>query len=110
MDALRGSAMMTGSARTDEFYVYVIELDDSRRRAEKPAVYVGQSAKLPVDRFEQHRSGVRASKHVRDHGVRLLPRLYERFNPMSTREEAEAKEIWLAERLRRRGYTVYGGH
>ena len=35
------------------YRVYVIELDESLRRVgEKPAVYVGQSAKTPEERFE----------------------------------------------------------
>jgi hypothetical protein len=92
------------------FHVYVIELDDSKRKAEKPAVYVGQSVRTPETRFEQHKAGFRASRHVRDHGVRLRPRLYAKHNPLATREAAEAKEAWLAARLRSRGYTVYGGH
>jgi hypothetical protein len=33
--------------------------------------------------------------------------LYERYNPMTTRAEAEAKEAWLADQLRSEGYEVY---
>ena len=59
------------------YRVYVIELDESLRQGTgKPAVYVGQSAKTPEERFEQHLRGERASRYVRDHGVRLRPRLY----------------------------------
>jgi hypothetical protein len=85
--------------------------DDSLRKGtEKAAVYVGQSAKTPEERFAQHRRGERASRYVRDHGVRLKPRLYNAYDPVTTRAEAEALERHVADRLRRKGFTVYGGH
>lgn len=93
------------------FRVYVIELDDSRRKGtQKPAVYVGQSAKSPEERFAQHLRGEKASRVVQDHGVRLRPRLYQSYAPVASRAEAEALEVRAADRLRKRGYTVYGGH
>jgi predicted GIY-YIG superfamily endonuclease len=93
------------------FRVYVIELDDSLRKGTaKPAVYVGQSAKSPEERFAQHLRGERASRYVRDHGVRLRPRLYNAYLPVKTRAEAEALERRVGDRLRRRGFTVYGAH
>ena len=93
------------------FNVYVIALDDSRRKdTERRAVYVGQTAKTPEARLAQHKSGERHSRVVRDFGIELCPDLYERFNPISTREGAEAREVRLAEGLRRLGFTVYGGH
>ena len=62
------------------YRVYVIELDDSLRKGtEKRAVYVGYSAKTPEERFAQHLRGERASRHVRDHGVRLRPCCTSRF-------------------------------
>lgn len=96
---------------TTAYRVYVIELDDSKRKAAgKPAVYVGQTAKTPEERFTQHLAGIRASRHVRDHGVRLKPRLYQGYASVKTRQEAEALERRVARRLKDRGYTVYGGH
>lgn len=93
------------------YRVYVIELDESLRQGTgKPAVYVGQSAKTPEERFEQHLRGERASRYVRDHGVRLRPRLYNSYPSVTTRADAEALEKHVADRLRRRGFTVYGGH
>ena len=93
------------------FNVYVIALDHSRRKGtERRAVYVGQTAKTPEARFDQHKSGERHSRVVRDFGLGLCPELYERFNPIGTREGAEAREVRLAEGLRRLGFTVYGGH
>ena len=55
------------------YFVYVIELDDAvgtRVRADKPAVYVGQSAVAPEERYAQHRRGYRSSRYVRNHGDR----------------------------------------
>lgn len=93
------------------YRVYVIELDDSLRKGtEKRAVYVGYSAKTPEERFAQHLRGERASRHVRDHGVRLRPRLFQSYPVATSRSEAEALERHVADRLRRRGFTVYGGH
>jgi predicted GIY-YIG superfamily endonuclease len=93
------------------YRVYVIELDDSLRKGnDKPAVYVGYSAKSPQERFAQHLRGERASRHVRDHGVRLRPRLYRAYPAAASRPEAETLERHVADRLRRRGFTVYGGH
>ncbi len=93
------------------YRVYVIELDDSLRKGtDKPAVYVGYSAKTPEERFAQHLRGERASRHVRGHGVRLRPRLYQAYPAAANRPEAEALERHVADRLRRRGFTVYGGH
>jgi hypothetical protein len=95
----------------DTYNVYVVRLDDSRRRnTPRPAVYVGQTAKDPVKRFEQHTKGERHSRVVRDYGQFLCPELYRRYNPIGSRTEAEAREARLAECLRRLGFTVYGGH
>jgi predicted GIY-YIG superfamily endonuclease len=95
------------------YYVYVIELDDAvgdRVRADKPSVYVGQSAVPPEERYAQHRRGYRSSRYVRNHGVRLRPKFYRNYNPLPDRDTAVATEAHLAKRLRKRGFTVYGGH
>jgi len=95
------------------YYVYVIELSDEageRVNPAKPCVYVGQSACTPEERFRQHRAGYRAAPKARRFGKYLRPRLYKQFNPLSTREAAERMEVALAQRLRDRGFTVFGGH
>ena len=101
--------------------VYVIKLDDRvansrkvqkvnpNRKPSKPCAYVGITGRTPEERFEQHKSGYKASRYVREYGIRLMPRLYRRFNPMKY-EDAVAMEKELARRLRKRGYTVLGGH
>ena len=110
--ATRAGAARPAAARR-RYYVYVVELDDAvgaRRHPRYPSLYVGQSAVPPTERLRQHKEGYRSSRYVRKHGKHLRPRLYRRFNPMATREEAVAMEQELARRLRNRGYTVYGGH
>jgi predicted GIY-YIG superfamily endonuclease len=77
------------------------------RREDKPCVYVGQTARTPEERFAQHKAGVRSSRFVREFGVRLRPRLYANVGPFETRAEAERAEGKLAEKLRRRGYSVW---
>ena len=90
------------------YYVYVIELDDSKRKgSEKPAVYVGHSVRRPEFRLCQHLNGEHASHHVKRHAVRLRWHLFDEYNPMPTRAEAEEREEWLAARLRAEGYRVY---
>jgi hypothetical protein len=90
------------------YYVYVIELDDSKRKgAEKPAVYVGHSFREPEVRLAQHINGQHSSHHVRGHAVRLRWDLFAEYNPMPTRPQAEERERWLARRLEDEGYRVY---
>jgi hypothetical protein len=96
-----------------EYYVYVIELDDAvgpRANLRYPSVYVGQSVVSTDERFAQHKAGYKASRHVKKHGKWLRKWLFERMNPLPTREAALAAELELARRLRQRGYTVFGGH
>jgi predicted DNA-binding protein len=45
---------------------------------------------------------------VKKYGLRLMPELYQRLNPMSF-EAAAQMEKELAEDLRAEGYTVTGG-
>lgn len=102
-----------------EYKVNVIELDKKVlekprfRKAnpdypgEKPCVYVGQTAKTPEERLEQHLTGKRANQFVKRYGIRLKPKLYVKHNSLVTRAEVEAKEGWLAERLRSKGYGVW---
>ena len=101
--------------------VYVVLLSDAvtkhrsilrlnpNRDALKPCVYVGMTG-IPVDhRFENHRNGYKSAWVVRKYGVRLMPELYEHFNPMPF-EAAVQMETDLADDLRAAGYTVTGGH
>lgn len=98
--------------------VYVVELRpgaarnpafaraNSQRRDDKPCLYVGLTGLSPEQRFANHLAGIRAARIVRKFGVRLRPKLYARFNPMSY-EEAKAMERELARRLRKKGFGVW---
>jgi predicted GIY-YIG superfamily endonuclease len=95
------------------YYVYVIELDNTvgaRENAKYPNAYVGQTYLQPDERFAQHKAGIKAAKAVKNHGKWLRRKLYEKYNPVDTRNQALAREAWLAAHLKDLGYTVYGGH
>lgn len=112
-EAERGLFMQHEPAGGRMYYVYVIELADEagpRVDPRRPCVYVGQSALLPDNRFRQHKEGIHAARVVRHHGRWLRRKLYEQYNPIATREDAEKMERWLAQHLRERGFTVFGGH
>ncbi len=71
-----------------------------------PLVYVGMTGTDPDRRFDQHKAGIRANRFVFRYGVRLLPALYEVYNPMPYRAACEM-EVELAIALREAGYAVW---
>lgn len=90
-------------------HVYVALLED-RRRACRWGLYVGESSRDPDMRFDQHKTGYKASRYVNRYGVRLLPELVSHLNPLRRWEAAEL-EVALAEELTRAGIAwVAGGH
>jgi hypothetical protein len=74
----------------------------------KPCVYVGMTGLDPDDRFDKHKAGIRSNRYVREYGVRLMPELYECYNPMLY-EAARDMEVELAIALRENGYGVWQG-
>ena len=104
--------------RSHHYSVYVVELDDrvwnvaGFRRANpgyrlgQPFVYVGMTG-LDVDlRFDRHMAGIQANRFVREFGLRLLPALYEVYNPMPYDAACEM-EVELGIDLREAGYGVW---
>ena len=99
-------------------HVYVVVLDDRVwnngrfRRANpdyqlgKPFVYVGMTGLDPDIRFDKHKAGIQANSFVEEFGLRLLPALYERYNPMPY-EDARSMEVELGIMLRKAGYGVW---
>jgi hypothetical protein len=99
-------------------HVYVVELSDRvwneprfrkanpDHRLEKPCVYVGMTGLDPDLRFDKHKAGIQANRFVFEYGVRLLPALYEVYNPMPY-EAAKEMEVELAIGLREAGYAVW---
>ena len=101
------------------YSLYVIDLDKEVLNIKKfremnpdyiddyPCVYVGQTSKSPDDRFDQHKAGIHANRYAKKYGLRLRYKLFEQYNPIATRKEAEYKEALLGEHLRKRGYAVW---
>ena len=104
--------------RRYRYSVYVIELslevlDQPRFRKSnpdyvsgKPCVYVGMTGLNPDLRFDKHKAGIQSNRFVRDYGLRLLPQLYEMYNPMPY-DGARDMEVELAIGLREAGYGVW---
>tara|TARA_S200000501_G_scaffold160645_1_gene151494 strand:+ start:20971 stop:21291 length:321 start_codon:yes stop_codon:yes gene_type:complete len=102
-----------------KYFVYVIELDPvvSEKRFFRlknpkfikgnPCVYVGQSTRKPSLRFEQHKEGYKSNSFAKLFGVRLLPDLYEKYNPIPTREDALEIESMIGVKLRKAGFGVW---
>lgn len=104
--------------RTHHYHVYVVELSKDvlleprfRRcnpayRADQPCVYIGMTGLDPDLRFDKHKAGIQANRYVRRYGLRLLPQLYECYNPMPY-DAARDMEVELAIGLREQGYGVW---
>lgn len=104
--------------RSHHYHVYVVELADQvwnnpRFRAAnpdyqlgKPSVYVGMTGLDPDQRFDKHKAGIQANRFVFDFGLRLLPQLYEVYNPMPY-DGARDMEVELGIALREKGYGVW---
>jgi hypothetical protein len=75
-------------------------------RHDKPCVYVGMTGLDPDLRFDRHKAGIQANRFVFEHGLRLLPALYEVYNPMPYAGACEM-EVELAIGLREAGYAVW---
>ena len=105
-------------AKRHHHHVYVVELADQvwneprfRKanpdyRLGMPFVYVGMTGLDPDLRFDKHKAGIQANRFVFDYGLRLLPRLYEVYNPMPY-DAARDMEVELAIGLREAGYGVW---
>lgn len=105
-------------ARGKHYHVYVIELSPEvlqRRRfvksnpgyvAGKPCVYIGMTGLDPDIRFDKHKAGIQANRYVQIYGLRLLPALYELYNPMHY-DQAQRLEVELGIDLRVGGFGVW---
>lgn len=74
----------------------------------KPCVYVGMTGQSPDVRFDKHKAGLKANRYVKKYGQRLMPELYECYNPMPYKAALDM-EVGLAIRLREKGYGVWQG-
>jgi hypothetical protein len=72
----------------------------------KPCVYVGMTGLDPDVRFDKHKAGIQSNRYVHKFGLRLLPDLYEGYNPM-TYDAAREMEVELGILLREAGFAVW---
>lgn len=105
-------------ARRCHHNVYVIELSQDVLYEGKfmrsnpdyeygmPCVYVGMTGLDPDIRFDKHKAGIQSNRFAREYGLRLMPELYERYNPMSYKD-ACTMEVELGIVLREAGYGVW---
>lgn len=110
--------MNTTMGRRDHYHVYVIELSkdvlyvSKFKKANpnyilgKPCVYVGMTGLDPDVRFDKHKAGIQSNRYVQQFGLRLLPELYEVYNPMPY-DGARDMEVELAIALQEKGYGVW---
>lgn len=91
--------------------LYVVLLKDARRTVVgRWGLYVGETSLDPDLRFDQHKTGYKASRFVNRFGVRLLPQLFAHFNPLRRWEAVELEPV-LAQAFRdARVPWVEGGH
>ncbi len=109
---------ITAMSRRNHYNVYVIELskdvlyEGKFKRCNpgyqpgKPCVYVGMTGLDPDLRFDKHKAGIQSNRYVQEYGLRLLPDLYEGFNPMSY-DEAKTREVEIGIDLREAGFGVW---
>jgi hypothetical protein len=105
-------------ARRKHYHVYVVELSSDvllnarfmrcnpGYKPGKPCVYVGMTGLDPDVRFDKHKAGIQANRYVQDYGQRLLPELYELYNPL-TYDDARSLEVELGIDLRAGGFGVW---
>ena len=99
----------SAGVRGARHHLYIALLEDSRRR-ERFGLYVGETSCDPDLRFDQHKSGYKASRRVARFGIRLLPHLVAHVSPLQRWEAIDLEEA-LADALRRGGIDwVEGGH
>ena len=98
-------------------HVYFILLDQTRfvTTNTKCGIYIGQSKYVPQKRFEQHKTGIRASGEVHRNGRCVLQSLSYIFAPINIAEakrlEAECHKVICAARLKNLPKKiVQGGH
>ena len=101
------------------YNVYVIELDkgvliskkfrekNPHMNIRKACYYVGQTTHDPITRFKQHKAGYKANRFAKKYGLKLVPQIFTKFNPIAKRKEAEKIEQWIALKLREKGHGVW---
>lgn len=55
-------------------------------------------------RFDKHKAGIQSNRYVQAYGLRLLPKLYELYSPL-TYDDARSLEVELGIDLREGGFA-----
>jgi hypothetical protein len=102
----------------NHYHVYAIQLSHKVLEERKfmksnpnyilgmPCFYIGMTGLDPDIRFDKHKAGIQSSKYVEKYGIKLVPELYVKYNPMSY-EDAKYFEVDMGIRLRNMGYGVW---
>ncbi len=100
------------------YHVYVIELSkdvlyeskfknaNPNYKTGQPCVYVGMTGLDPDIRFDKHKAGIQSNKYAQKYGLRLMPEIFEKLNPMPY-GDAQYMEVDLGLRLKGRGFGVW---
>ncbi len=102
-------ALQFGRVAKGRSNIYLVLLDYADSCSGPHGLYVGMSQYSPVQRFDQHKAGIRAAGSVLKRGLEVLtgPTLHLQH---LRRSEAARIEEGLAEVLRGAGFLVQGGH
>jgi len=102
-------ALRFGRVAKGRSNIYLVLLDYADRRSGPHGLYVGMSQYSPIQRFDQHKAGIRAAGSVLKRGLEVLtgPTLHLQH---LRRNEAARIEEGMAEVLRDAGFLVQGGH
>ena len=72
-----------------------VRAENPQRDPKKPCVYVGLTGLRPVERFANHKAGIKAAAVVKRYGLRLLPELFPHLTPCLLKRRWSWKRIWL---------------
>ena len=95
--------------RRGRLNLYLVLLDYRDSREEPYGIYVGATRYPPADRFDQHKSGIRAAGSVLRRGLELLTGPSAHLQGISRPEALDIEER-LAVALGAEGLFVQGGH
>lgn len=103
---IAASFQASGKGRSN---IYLVLLDYGENLADPHGIYVGMSGYSPMQRFDQHKAGIRAAGSVLKRGLEVLTGPTMHLQSIQ-RADAERIEGQLAQRLAEVGLTVKGGH
>ena len=106
---LYGATQRFSASRRGRHNIYLISLDFTDRHGNPQGIYVGMTTYDPLQRFDQHRAGIRAARSVLKRGRELLSGPVLHLQRIG-RADAVRIEADLADALGGAGFAVEGGH